>query len=236
VNGRALEVTGGTNYVIKNNIFANNGGGFAAYFSTLPIVKDIDYNNYYSKGTNFGYLNGSLANDLGSWSKSFIADINSKNINPNFKSDTALLPFQKQLNGAGISTAGILFDIEGEIRNLQAPDIGAQEFMVDFGVNRLVNPTNECKQSATTPITVFLRQFGDIPFIDLKLAYQVNGGPIFRDTIPGSINNDLEYTFKKTQDLSLNGSYVYKIWLVENGDDKLQINDVFEDENIEEWI
>jgi gliding motility-associated-like protein len=221
INGRALEISGGTNYVIKNNIFANNGGGYAAYVSTLPAIKDVDYNNYYSKGTNFGYLNGALINDLGTWSRTFIADINSKNINPNFKSDTALLPFQKQFNGAGVATAGILLDIDGEIRNLQAPDIGAQEFMVDFGVNRLVNPTNECKQSATTPITVFLRQFGDIPFIDLKLAYQVNNGPIFRDTIPGSISNDLEFTFKQTQDLSLTGSYVFKIWLVENGDDNL---------------
>ncbi|MEY3059757.1 MAG: hypothetical protein RL000_1109, partial [Bacteroidota bacterium] len=218
---RALEVSGGNNYVIKNNIFANNGGGYAAYYSALPSIKDVDYNNYYSKGTSFGYFNGSSINDLGSWSRTFIADINSKNINPNFKSDTALLPFQKQFNGAGIATAGILLDIDGEIRNQQAPDIGAQEFMVDFGVNRLINPTNECKQSATTPITVFLRQFGDIPFIDLKLAYQVNNGPIFRDTIPGSISNDLEFTFKQTQDLSLNGSYVFKIWLVENGDDNL---------------
>jgi hypothetical protein len=29
INGRALEVLGGTNYTIKSNIFANNGGGYA---------------------------------------------------------------------------------------------------------------------------------------------------------------------------------------------------------------
>jgi gliding motility-associated-like protein len=216
-----LEVQGGTNYVIKNNIFANNGGGYAAYYMGIPAAKDIDYNNYFSKGNNFANLNGQLFNNLTQWGIAINGDANSKHLNPNFKSDTALLPFQKQFNGAGISSGNILLDIDGELRNQQAPDIGAQEFMVDFGVTRLVSPTNECKHSVTTPVTVYLRQFGDIPFIDLKLAYQINGGPIFYDTIPGSISNDLEYTFNRPQDLSLNGTYIFKIWLVDNGDDNL---------------
>lgn len=224
VNGRALEVLGGSNYTIKNNIFANNGGGVAAHFNTLPAVKDIDYNNYYSKGNKFATLGSQSFNELPLWGAAISGDANSKNINPNYKSDTALLPFQKQLNGAGIASSNILLDIDGELRNLQAPDIGAQEFMVDFGITRLLSPTNECKHDAKTPITVYLRQFGDIPFIDLKLAYQINGGPVFRDTIPGSISNDLEFTFTKTQDLSLNGIYEFKLWLIENGDDN-QFND-----------
>lgn len=224
VNGRALEVLGGNNYTIKNNIFANNGGGVAAFFTSLPANKDIDYNNYYSKGNQFATLAGKSFNDLSLWGAAISGDANSKNISPNYKSDTALLPFQKQLNGAGIASNNILLDIDGELRNLQAPDIGAQEFMVDFGITRLVSPTNECKHDAKTPVTVYLRQFGDIPFIDLKLAYQINGGPVFRDTIPGSISNDLEFTFTKTQDLSLNGIYEFKVWLVENGDDN-QFND-----------
>lgn len=221
VNGRALEVQGGSNYIIKNNIFANNGGGYAGYFASTPAVKDIDYNNYYSTGNSFGYLGGQLFNNLTSWGVALNSDANSKNLNPNYKADTALLPFQKQFNGAGISSGNILLDIDGELRNQQAPDIGAQEFMVDFGVTRLVSPTNDCFQKDSTPVTVYLRQFGDIPFIDLKLAYQVNNGPIFKDTIPGTISNDLEFTFKRPQNMSSNGEYLFKIWLEENGDDNL---------------
>jgi gliding motility-associated-like protein len=221
VNGRALEVQGGSDYIIKNNIFANTGGGYAAYFASVPASKDIDYNNYYSTGNSFGYLGGQLFSNLTSWGIALNSDANSKNLNPNYKADTALLPFQKQFNGAGISSGNILLDIDGELRNQQAPDIGAQEFMVDFGVTRLVSPTNDCFQKDSTPVTIYLRQFGDIPFIDLKLAYQVNNGPIFNDTIPGTISNDLEYTFKRPQDMSTNGEYLFKIWLVENGDDNL---------------
>ncbi|MEY3311642.1 MAG: hypothetical protein RL348_975, partial [Bacteroidota bacterium] len=224
VNGRGIEVLGGSGHVIKNNIFANNGGGYAAYFNSIPQSADINYNNYYTIGSNFGYSGGVLFNDLLSWRLKTNGDINSKDVNPRFKGDTTLLPFQKQLNGAGVLVPGVILDIDGEIRNLQAPDIGAQEFMVDFGVNRLINPSNLCNQTDSTPVVVFLRQFGDIPFLDLKLAYQVNNGVIFYDTIPGSINNDLEFTFKKTQDLSNKGTYNFKIWLVDNGDDN-QNND-----------
>jgi hypothetical protein len=46
-NGRALEVLTGTGHVIKNNIFANSGGGFAAYITSSAATFDVDYNNYF---------------------------------------------------------------------------------------------------------------------------------------------------------------------------------------------
>jgi hypothetical protein len=76
-NGRALEILGGTNYVIKNNIFSNSGGGFAAYVNTLPTNKDWDYNNYYSSSENrFGYISGQNFNSLSSWGSVVGGDAN----------------------------------------------------------------------------------------------------------------------------------------------------------------
>jgi hypothetical protein len=173
VNGRALEVTGGNNYIIKNNIFANNGGGYAAYVSALPAIRDWDYNCYHSTANNFGFLNGSNYAMLNAWGAAIGGDANSKKINPNYESTTSLLPYQKQLNGAGVAAANVLLDIEGELRNQQAPDIGAQEFMVDYGVAQLVSPANECAQTANAKVTVLLRQFGDIPYSNIKIAYQM---------------------------------------------------------------
>ncbi|MFM8949291.1 MAG: PKD domain-containing protein, partial [Bacteroidota bacterium] len=49
----------------------------------------------------------------------------------------------------------------------------------------------------------------------------VNNGPIYVDTIPGSISNDIEYTFQQPQDLSVSGLYEFKVWLVDNGDDNI---------------
>ncbi|MFM9051538.1 MAG: PKD domain-containing protein, partial [Bacteroidota bacterium] len=221
LNGQALEVLGGNNYIVKNNIFADNGGGYAAYLNTLPSIRDWDYNCYWSTGNRFGYYAGQDYNLIVPWGQAINSDPNSKRVNPFYESDTALLPFQKQLNGAGVATSGILLDIDGELRNQQAPDVGAQEFMVDFGITRLISPTNECSHTSTEPVRIYLRQFGDVPFTDIRLAYQVNNGSVYYDTIPGSIENDLEFTFDQTQDLSVSGTYLFKIWLVDNADDNI---------------
>ena len=60
-----------------------------------------------------------------------------------------------------------------------------------------------------------------VPFIDLKLAYQVNGGTIYIDTIPGQIATDIPYTFKQTQNLLAEGTYNFKVWLVGANDDNV---------------
>jgi PKD-like domain/Ig-like domain CHU_C associated/Secretion system C-terminal sorting domain/Right handed beta helix region/PKD domain len=219
LNGIAFELLGGNGYVVKNNIFNNYGGGYCVSVSQLPTIRDWDYNCYNTSGQFFANLNGVNYSSLPNWSSIINGDVNSKKVDPVYESTTSLQPFQKQLNGAGIAAGNVLLDIDGEIRNQQAPDVGAQEFMVDFGVTRLESPTNECSHTSTEPVSVFLRQYGDIPFVNIKIAYSVNNGPIYYDTIPGSISNDLVYTFTRTQDLSVAGSYYFKIWLVDNADD-----------------
>ena len=219
LNAIPLEILGGNNYIIKNNIFANNGGGYAAFVKALFPIKELDYNCYYTPANNFAFLNGINYSSVTAWGAAIGGDANSKRLNPFYESLTSLLPYQRRLNGAGISVGGILLDIDGELRNQQAPDVGAQEFMVDFGVTRLESPTNECTHTTQEEVSVYLRQFGDIPFQNIRIAYQVNGGTIYYDTIPGSIENDITYTFKKRQDLSLAGIYSFKVWLVDNQDD-----------------
>ncbi|MFN5371525.1 MAG: PKD domain-containing protein, partial [Bacteroidia bacterium] len=218
-NGVALEVLGGNNYVVKNNIFANNGGGYAANISQNPSLKDWDFNSYFSSGPQFGLLNNTPYNQLADWGPALGGDANSKKLPPLYESTTELLPAQRQLNGSGVASQNIILDIDGEIRNQLAPDIGAQEFMVDFGITDLVNPSLDCYQTASENVTIALRQFGDIPFINLRLAYQLNNGQIYYDTIPGAITNDIHFTFNNTVDLSQEGTYLFKLWLIDNSDD-----------------
>jgi hypothetical protein len=131
VNGVGLEILGGTNYVIKNNILSNTGGGYALYATAIPALKEWDYNAYHSSGNNFGYLVNQPYANLSQWGTALSGDANGRKLNPNFPTDSTALPYQKQLNGAGISSSGILLDIDGDLRNQQAPDIGAKEFLVD---------------------------------------------------------------------------------------------------------
>ena len=54
VNGQGIEVNGGSNYRVKNNIFANNGGGNGVNIKSDISSFDWDYNGYYSSGVYFG--------------------------------------------------------------------------------------------------------------------------------------------------------------------------------------
>ncbi len=219
-NSRAIAIADdANNLLLKNNIFSCKNNGTPMYIDGDASTFDLDYNNYYCPNGNIGYYNGSTYTSLFNWGLDLSSDANSKNINPFFPEDTIPLPYQRQLNGAGLPISGIATDINGKLRNDQAPDIGAVEFMVDFGITRLINPSLSCAHEGIDSVTVLLRQFGDIPFTDIKIAYQVNGGSIIKDTIHGSINNDLEYTFSEGIDISATGDYEFRIWLISTNDD-----------------
>jgi len=219
-DSRALMLyNSGANNEIKNNIFNITQGGYPVFCSGTPIPAILDYNNYYSPTGLIGQYNNINYYSLEEWGNAIYGDANSKDVNPYFASVENPLPYQRELNGAGIPVKNILFDINGKIRNDQAPDMGCIEFTVDFGVTDLISPTLECFHTDLENVTVYLRQFGDIPFKDLKLAYQVNYGTIHYDTIYGTIYNDLVYTFSTKVNISQTGEYFFKVWLINTLDD-----------------
>ena len=219
--GRAFEMLGGTGLKVKNNIFSNPGGGYAAWISPSTSGYNWDYNNYYTSGSVLARYQGQNKINLLAFQQATGNDPNAKDLNPYFQNVTELRPWQREINGAGIPFTGILLDIDGEIRNANAPDIGADEFTVDFGVIELLSPTLNCNLGANDSVRVLVKQYGDIPFIGLQLAYQVNNGIIHQEFIPGAINNDIEYTFSTTENLSASGTYHFKVWIVNANDDNI---------------
>ncbi len=217
----AITIGNANNLEIKNNIFANNGGGFAIKMQTQPTGLQLDYNNYFTSGNQLAQYNSTDYQQLSTWQTATGMDANSLSYNPYYISDTELRPYQRELNGAGIPITGILLDIDDQIRDENAPDIGADEFMVDFGITDIFSPDLHCALTANDSVTIQLKQFGDIPFNKIQLAYQVNGGTIFTDVATGSINNDITFTFSQTQNLSGYGTYVFKIWIINSFDDNI---------------
>ncbi len=221
VSGTSLLINNSNSQIIKNNIFYNTNSGFPVVINVINQNLEIDYNNYFSTSGILGKYLGTTYSTPSSWASAINGEANSRNLNPYFANDSTYKVYQRGINGAGIPVSGILLDIEGKIRNDQAPDIGVWEFTVDFGVTDLISPTLDCFHPEPDSIIVFLRQFGDIPFIDLKLAWQVNNDTIHYDTIPGSIYNDLLYTFTTTVDMSQEGEYYFKVWLINALDDNI---------------
>ncbi len=64
-----MEIGGTSAQTVKNNIFANNGNGYAVYrnSATIPSGSDWDFNDYYSYGRKVGFFNAINYNTLGAW-------------------------------------------------------------------------------------------------------------------------------------------------------------------------
>ncbi len=219
-NALRLESVSG-NMTVKNNIFYCTGGNIPVFLESDPSTYDWDYNNYKSAWDYIGYYDGIAYTDLAEWGEVINGDANSKNVNPFFVSATNPLPLQRDINGAGIPIDGMYYDINGVIRNDQAPDMGCVEFMLDYGISQLISPTLNCTHNQPDSVTVLVRQYGDLPFTDLRLAYTVNGGPIHEGLIQGTFYNDIVFTFDDYVDITADGDYFFKIWLISTLDDNL---------------
>jgi hypothetical protein len=127
-SSRALYLTAGTNINIKNNIFANLGGGYAYYVGTTTAVLSSDYNDYYTTGANVAYWTANKA-DVTALQTANSMDIASIGNNPVFASAAVdnLTPLSIGVDNLGASL-GYTVDAFGSARSLTTPDMGAIEF------------------------------------------------------------------------------------------------------------
>ena len=143
----ALFVANGTELNVRNNIFSNkstSGREYAIYLSVdisafaitdaSNFLSNLDYNDYYSTQY-LGYFSGDRTN-ITNW-KAAVSnrDYHSISVEPTFLASTSDLfidPLNalnlSDLDGRGLPISGITTDIEYDIRNTAAPDMGADEF------------------------------------------------------------------------------------------------------------
>ena len=123
---------------LRNNIFSNTqtvGSNRYCIYSgaAASVYSDINYNDYYfASNPNLGFL-GSNLSSLSGWRTATGDDMNSISTNPKFISNTDLHIDTNSVsfcNAAGVSIPGISNDIDGNIRDVLVPDIGADEFYV----------------------------------------------------------------------------------------------------------
>ncbi len=130
---RAFYVAGtGSNYLIENNIFSNDGGGYAYYASTTSAISTSDFNNLYSTGNYLAYW-GSNLRDLSALQTASSKETHSVSVYSHFVSSSDLHVTSPWLDGSGVDYANISTDIDGENRSSQNPDIGADEFTAAAG-------------------------------------------------------------------------------------------------------
>jgi hypothetical protein len=128
---------------IRNNIFSiptTSGTNRYAVLSNAAstVFSYIDYNDYYTSGTNLGYIAGGNVLDLAAWKTATNKDANSISTDPSFTSATDLHIVNNLTeytaypapSCAGTPITGITTDFEGTTRRADYPDIGAYEFVM----------------------------------------------------------------------------------------------------------
>ncbi|MFM7217336.1 MAG: T9SS type A sorting domain-containing protein [Bacteroidota bacterium] len=165
--GPALKVSGtGLGNEIWNNILCNKGAGPAADYglsATVGIAR-CNHNDLYSAGSVLGVFNGANSSDLAAWKSASSADSNSVSADPYFSSVTDLYPSSIILDGAALPISQVLDDIDGNVRDLTAPDIGAAEFSGtrhDLSATAVIAPSDGSCGSNTATVTVIITNVGD---------------------------------------------------------------------------
>lgn len=180
-NGYAFYCYYGTGMKVVNNIFSNQGGGYAYYLVSTSSITTSNYNDLYSSGPTLGYWNGNCTS-LAAWKTNASAtsnEQNSINANPYYYTNTDLHVYSSYLNASASATilSIVKDDIDNQLRNTSSPDIGADEFTpitIDAAIITLVSPTSACPGSSN-PVSVRLRNYGLTNITSTKIKWKING-------------------------------------------------------------
>lgn len=200
--------TGSSDIIVLNNNISTN------FYPTLyegTSCSKSDYNNLFSSSSLWGYFGSSLFNfsSFDAYRDSTKLDSNSVAISSGFASSTDLHTTQFGLKGRALSVPEVTTDIDGSMRNVVAPTIGADElpdFANDLFLMQLLRPVDGCGLSSADTVTVRVANAGTqtVPS-GFVLHYQVIGSPVVvSETVnqPLSPGNVLDHHFNNTINLT----------------------------------
>ncbi|MFS4474548.1 T9SS type A sorting domain-containing protein [Chryseobacterium sp. T20] len=189
----ALNITSGVTGLggidVRNNLFVNTqtqaGDRYTIYAGAASgVFSSINFNNFYSSGTNLGYIGGLAKATLADIQAGFGGNVNSLNVLPVFLSATDFhlsATGNAALDNKGTPVVEVTLDADGNIRNALTPDLGSFEFTV------AVLAANEAAKKNTVnaypnPVTDFLYINNDTRIKDVEV-YNVSGQRVLSETI-----------------------------------------------------
>lgn len=152
------------NNEIINNILSNNAKGYAFYshFTEYKLLLS-DYNNLYSNGDNIVFWGGSISSNISEWQSASGFGSNSVSSDPRFVSNTDLHTSNVLFNEAATPFPEVTDDIDGDLRDVTTPDIGADEFTgatFDLGADTTICVDAEYKIDAGEGFDTYLWSTG----------------------------------------------------------------------------
>jgi parallel beta-helix repeat protein len=209
-SGYAFRLYGSTatifNLHYENNNFVAPSGAYAVYYgsATYPGIT-ADYNNYYSSSA-FGYY-GTDISDLATWQAATAMDGNSLNSEPTFVSVSDLHVISGDINGMA-NPNHILVDIDGDVRNVSSPDMGADEFdppAKEAVLFAATSPIQQCGLGQEA-VTLEVKNNGTDDITSIDLTYISNTATPVTETYnpatPVPLGDTLTYTFTQLLDMT----------------------------------
>jgi hypothetical protein len=128
-NGRCIfEQSGNSNLNIVNNILSNSCDGYTYHVNSGAALAVSDFNDLYTTGPNLVRWAGVNIPDLDSLRTISRKDLNSVSANPGFVSPSNLHATSADIDSMATPLINVLYDIDGQLRDVSYPDIGADEF------------------------------------------------------------------------------------------------------------
>jgi hypothetical protein len=135
--GSASQLTLRDNNLVNTRMATGTGRAMALYALTTTSTYTSDYNNLFvpvQTGSHVAAVSTTNYTTLLNWQQATARDSHSVSVMPSFQAPYLHInpAVPTPLNGGGIPVAGITTDFDGQPRNANTPDIGADEFSVGF--------------------------------------------------------------------------------------------------------
>lgn len=172
---------------LLNNSMANTNNGFCFMLANQQSIDTSDNNNYFTKGVLFARSNGVDYISLDEYRDEKLTDEKSVSVDPDYFTKTNLHLTNTFLDGGAIPLSEVPTDFDGEPRNAEFPDIGADEFLVrgDIEVVSIDSPLPSPEiYPSKVPVSITVRNKGLSKISGLNVKYFVDGVEMANEVIP----------------------------------------------------
>jgi hypothetical protein len=183
----------------KNNIYSHGGDGQVYYLYNSSLGSDYNCLNYYGNA-----VMTDTYTTLSAFQNALSLDLNSINVAPDFVSDSNLHINTFALNGAGTPLTNVTKDIDGDIRDINFPDIGADEFNYinnyDAAITEIIEPYDTSFTGVNYLVKAKIKNVGFHNLTSIPVSYDIGGTQVINETWTGNIStgNEIVYSFNQT--------------------------------------
>lgn len=184
-------ISSSNNRVRNNNFSTAAGGSSVAAILQYTQPQTIDFNNYYSNGSNIVEYNTALYSNLNAYtSMSSGGDAHSQSEFPAFVSSSDLHLSAPWTLGTGTPLADVPFDFDGDPFHPYSPAFGADAALfnlptLDAGISSVYHPVGETVYGDSVTITAFIFNYGTDTLYTIPLLYSVGSSQSVNDVWNG---------------------------------------------------